>query len=180
MNKYITTLIVKLLLIWVVSPSSMASTESKNFTPKQLSDVKQIKTQALESELAWQLVESLTTEVGPRMPGTPGDKAGVDWAVKKFKALGFDKVWTEPATFPKWIRYSESAAIISPAPQNIHITALGNSISTPIEGIEAEVIEFANLADLEKAPDDVAQGKIVFINYRMDPFNIVNSLGIYN
>jgi hypothetical protein len=168
MNKYITVLIANLLLVLVVSPFSMANTTSKNFTPKQLSDVRQIKKQALESELAWQLVESLTTEVGPRMPGTAGDKAGVDWAVKKFKALGFDKVWTEPATFPKWIRYSESAAIISPAPQNIHITALGNSISTPASGVEAEVIEFANLTDLEKAPDNVAQGKIVFINYRMD------------
>jgi hypothetical protein len=82
MNKYITVLIANLLLVLVVSPFSMANTTSKNFTPKQLSDVRQIKKQALESELDWQLVESLTTEVGPRMPGTAGDKAGVDWAVK--------------------------------------------------------------------------------------------------
>lgn len=168
MSQRITVLILSLLLIPLTLPLSLAQTKVENFTPQQLANVKQIKKQALDSELAWQLVESLTTEVGPRMPGTPGDKAGVNWAIKHFKQLGFDKVWTEPATFPKWIRYSESAAIISPAPQKIHITALGNSISTPLTGVEAEVIEFNNLTDLEKAPDNIAQGKIVFINYRMD------------
>ncbi len=147
---------------------SQAHAQSDNFSVQQLAQVEQIKLQALESDLAWRLVESLTTEVGPRMPGTPGDKAAVAWAVAKFKAMGFDKVWTEPATFPKWLRYSESAAIVSPAPQALHITALGNSISTPKAGIQAQVIEFQSLAELENAPDNAAKGKIVFINYRMN------------
>lgn len=148
--------------------TATAHAKSDNFSSQQLAQVEQIKQQALQSDLAWNLVESLTTEVGPRMPGTPGDKAAVAWAVAKFKAMGFDKVWTEPATFPKWIRYSESAAIISPAPQPLHITALGNSISTPKDGIQAQVIEFQTLAELENAPKDAAKGKIVFINYRMN------------
>ena len=154
-----------------------ANEKSDNFSTQQLSQVEQIKQQALESDLAWTIVESLTTEVGPRMPGTPADKAAVAWAVTKFKAMGFDKVWTEAATFPKWIRYSESAAIISPAPQAIHITALGNSISTPKEGIQAEVIEFNDLAELQSAPKDAAKGKIVFINYRMDRHRDGNGYG---
>lgn len=148
--------------------AATAHAQSDNFSTLQLAQVEQIKQQALQSDLAWNLVESLTTEVGPRMPGTPGDKAAVAWAVAKFKTMGFDKVWTEPATFPKWIRYSESAAIVSPAPQRLHITALGNSISTPKDGIQAQVIEFQTLAELENAPDNAAKGKIVFINYRMN------------
>ena len=148
--------------------AATAHAQSDNFSTQQLAQVEQIKQQALQSDLAWNLVESLTTEVGPRMPGTPGDKAAVAWAVAKFKAMGFDKVWTEPATFPKWIRYSESAAIVSPAPQRLHITALGNSISTPKDGIQAQVIEFQTLAELENAPENAAKGKIVFINYRMN------------
>ena len=163
-----TSIFIGILLLTSVACQVSAQTIETNFTPQQLNEISEIKKHALDSKLAWQLVESLTTEVGPRMPGTAGDRAGVSWAVKHFKALGFDKVWTEPATFPKWIRYSESAEIVSPAPQKIHITALGNSISTPSAGIEAQVIEFASLADLEKASDTIAQGKIVFINYRMD------------
>lgn len=102
------------------------------------------------------------------MPGTDGDKAGVEWAVKKLNALGFDKVWTEPATFPTWTRHFESAEVISPFPQKLHITALGNSISTPKKGIQAQVIEFETLTELESSSKSVVNGKIVFINYRMN------------
>ncbi|WP_019028082.1 M20/M25/M40 family metallo-hydrolase [Colwellia piezophila] len=175
MNKKITSLLSG--LIFAALSVNTAHAQSDNFSAQQLTQVSEIKQQALDSDLAWDLVESLTTEVGPRMPGTPGDKAAVAWAVAKFKHLGFDKVWTEPATFPKWIRYSESAAIISPAPQPMHITALGNSISTPKNGIEAQVIEFDSLAELENAPNNAAQGKIVFINYKMDRHRDGNGYG---
>ena len=168
MNNRFTSMLSGLLFASLSFNAATAYAQSDNFSTQQLAQVEQIKQQALQSDLAWNLVESLTTEVGPRMPGTPGDKAAVAWAVAKFKTMGFDKVWTEPATFPKWIRYSESAAIVSPAPQRLHITALGNSISTPKDGIQAQVIEFQTLAELENAPDNAAKGKIVFINYRMN------------
>lgn len=164
-NRFISVISAFILTAFTVN-TAYANTD--NFTPQQLSQVENIKQDALKSDLAWNLVESLTTEVGPRMPGTPGDKSGVAWAVAKFNAMGFDRVWTEPATFPKWIRYSESAAIISPAPQKLHITALGNSISTPKTGVQAEVIQFETLAELESSPENAAKGKIVFINYRMN------------
>ncbi|NQZ28687.1 MAG: M20/M25/M40 family metallo-hydrolase [Colwellia sp.] len=168
MNNRFTSMLSGLIFASLSFNAATAHAQSDNFSTLQLAQVEQIKQQALQSDLAWNLVESLTTEVGPRMPGTPGDKAAVAWAVAKFKTMGFDKVWTEPATFPKWIRYSESAAIVSPAPQRLHITALGNSISTPKDGIQAQVIEFQTLAELENAPDNAAKGKIVFINYRMN------------
>jgi len=168
MNNRFTFVLSALLYIPLSFTVTQSYAQSDNFSEQQLIQVEDIKQQALESDLAWNIVESLTTEVGPRMPGTPGDKAAVSWAVAKFKAMGFDKVWTEPATFPKWIRYAESAAVISPSPQKLHITALGNSISTPKDGIQAQVIEFQTLAELENAPDNIAKGKIVFINYRMN------------
>ena len=168
MNNRFTSMLSGLIFASLSFNAATAHAQSDNFSTLQLAQVEQIKQQALQSDLAWNLVESLTTEVGPRMPGTPGDKAAVAWAVAKFKTMGFDKVWTEPATFPKWIRYSESAAVVSPAPQRLHITALGNSISTPKDGIQAQVIEFQTLAELENAPDNAAKGKIVFINYRMN------------
>lgn len=168
MNRLFISTLSGLLFASLTFNASTAKASSDNFTAQQLKHVEQIKAQALESDMAWDLVESLTTEVGPRMAGTPGDKAAVAWAELKLKSMGFDKVWKEPATFPAWIRHSESAAIISPAPQPIHITAFGNSISTPKEGIQAEVIEFQTLDELKNAPENAAKGKIVFINYRMN------------
>ena len=61
---------------------------------------------ALASRLGYEVTESLTTEVGPRMAGSEADARAVKWAEAKFRELGFDKVWLEPVTFPKWIRRS--------------------------------------------------------------------------
>ena len=61
---------------------------------------------ALADDTGWKVVESPTTDVGPRLAGSEADARAVAWAVAKFKALGYDKVWTEPASFPKWVRRS--------------------------------------------------------------------------
>src|SRR5689334_2768650 len=56
---------------------------------------------------AYALLESLTTEIGPRMAGSPAFDRAIDWAQAKFKALGYDKVYLEPVTFPVWERRHE-------------------------------------------------------------------------
>lgn len=138
------------------------------FTPQQLEHVATIRDNAMQSPLAFDILTSLTTEVGPRLPGTANDKLAVKWAQDKFASLGFDKVWLEPANFPEWRRYSESGSILTPSLQPLHLTALGNSISTPKDGITAQVIKFETLEELIAAPDDIAKDKIVYINYRMN------------
>ncbi|MET1256078.1 M20/M25/M40 family metallo-hydrolase [Aliikangiella maris] len=129
-----------------------------------------IRDKALKSPLAYEILESLTTEVGHRMPGTPQDAKAVDWAVKKLKSLKFDKVWTEPVSFKTWVRRHESAYIIAPYEHELKVTALGYSVPTPDQGIEAEVIHFNTIEDLIDSKADSAKGKIVFISRKMERF----------
>lgn len=125
-----------------------------------------LREQALASDRAWQLVESLTTEVGPRLAGTSSDEKAVSWAKAELEKAGFDKVWLEPVEFPVWQRLRESARVVAPYPQPLQIAALGYSGSTPGE-ITAEVIGFATLEALTAASADQVKGKIVFINHAM-------------
>ncbi len=104
----------------------------------------QLREQALGGSGAYALVESLTTEVGPRMAGTPADARAVTWAVEMFRRQGFDRVYTEPVRFAVWRRGHERAEVLSPYPQPLHLTALGRSVGTGGR-IEAEVVEFATL-----------------------------------
>jgi Zn-dependent M28 family amino/carboxypeptidase len=122
--------------------------------------------EALNSDLAWNLLASLTSEVGPRMAGSEADGIAVKWAVDTMHSLGFDRVWTEPVSFPQWQRISESAQVLSPSAQNLVVTALGGSPSTggPLEG---EVIQFETLEALEAAASEDVRGKIVFLSRRM-------------
>ncbi len=126
-----------------------------------------LQARALDDPLAWGLLSSLTTDVGPRMPGTRGDVLGVEWAKARMAALGFDRVRTEPVRFPLWRRGLEQARLVAPRVQDLAVTALGGSPGT--RGvINAQVVHFADLAALEAAAPGSLQGRIAFISKRME------------
>ena len=129
--------------------------------------VAQLRDDALKDNYAWDIVEGLTTEVGPRMAGTEAEARARDWAVKKLKAMGFANVRIEPFDMPVWTRGAEGAEVLTPFPQRMVITALGNSASTPPEGITGEIVGFNSMAEFEAAPADEVRGKIVFVSHAM-------------
>jgi hypothetical protein len=138
------------------------------FDSKALDRAATLRDGALQKNEAYALLESLTTEVGPRMAGSPADAKAVSWAEKKFKALGYDKVSLQAVTFPVWERGHETASVLSPFPQKLHITALGGSVGTDGKTLDAEIVEFASLDALKAAPENSLNGKIAFINKRME------------
>ncbi len=90
-----------------------------------------LRERALSDNLSVDIVESLTTEVGPRRMGTDGDQRAISWALEKFKELGFDRFWTEEVLLDRgWVRGEAKAEILSPYPHNIVMTALGYSVGT--------------------------------------------------
>ncbi len=126
-----------------------------------------LREQALKDPTAYDFVADLTTRIGPRLAGGVNDQRARDWVVARFKALGFDKVWTEAVTYPKWVRRSESAEILAPYPQRLVITALGSSPATPKGGISGQVVAFKDFPALKAATAESVKGKIVYIGFRM-------------
>ena len=64
-----------------------------------------LRERALIDNLSVDVLESLTTEVGPRRMGTEGDRRAIAWAQAKFNELGFDRVWAEEVDLDRgWIR----------------------------------------------------------------------------
>ena len=120
---------------------------------------------ALVSTEGYDIVKSLTTQIGPRLAGTAADVRAVLWAKTLLEQSGFDRVWLEPVNFPVWQRYKESAKVLSPYEQSLHITALGYSGST--NGVVVgEVMAFSSIEAFAESKADV-KGKIVFINKSM-------------
>ncbi len=123
-----------------------------------------------EDTIAWDFVEGITTEVGPRQAGTEAEKRGRDWAVNWLKAKGFKNVADEPFMMDTWVPGKLAIAeITSPFPQPFQVTPLGGSVSTGPEGIEAEVVYFKTVADLNAAPEGSLAGKIAYISHSMTP-----------
>lgn len=127
-----------------------------------------LRERALLDNLPVDIVESITTEVGPRRVGTEGDKRAIAWAQAKFEELGFDRVWTEEFTVDHgWIRGEAKAEIVAPYPHNLVLTALGYSVGTGGD-LVGEIVEFATFDDLLAVPEgDSLKGKIAFVSYSM-------------
>ncbi|MBN2972089.1 M20/M25/M40 family metallo-hydrolase [Roseomonas aeriglobus] len=145
----------------------------------QQMDAAQMRDAALTDDIAWDITEGLTTEVGPRLAGTEAEARARDWAVKKLTALGFKNVRIEPFKMPVWVRGEETAEIVAPFPQKLYLTALGNSGATPVTGMTAQVVYFPTLADLNAAPDGSLKGKIAFVSHAMMPTQDGSSYGYF-
>ncbi|CAN5341264.1 M28 family metallopeptidase [soil metagenome] len=137
------------------------------FDADTLAAAEELRDDALSGTGAWEIVSSLTTEVGPRLAGSAGDRAAVAWALQTLRELGFENVRAENVEVPHWERGSINVRITEPFPQPLVATALGGSIGTPEQGVEAPVLQVADIAELEALPRSQVEGRIVFFNKRM-------------
>ena len=122
---------------------------------------------ALTDPTGWDIVESLTTEVGARPVGSPAMERARDWGLAKLKALGFDNVHAEPFTTPAWSRGVESAQVVGPWPQKLAILGLGNSSPTPAGGLTAPITVFPTYRAMLAQPPGSLAGKIAVVTEKM-------------
>lgn len=129
--------------------------------------VGELRDAALGDELGYKITEDLTTEVGQRLAGTEAEARARAWAMRRLTSLGFANVRVEEFRMPVWERGAERADVLAPFPQQLVVTALGNSASTSAEGITGEVISFPDVDALRAAPEAAVRGRIVYIGHAM-------------
>lgn len=145
-------------------PAAASAAEPTRIPDAAFETADALRERALADDTAWNVVESLTTEIGPRLPGSEADARAVAWAQAKLRALGYDKVWTEPVRFPTWERRSERAEVLGAHAQPLLVTALGGS---PGGTVEAEIVRFDSFEALQAAPAGSLDGRIAFVDYDM-------------
>lgn len=136
--------------------------------------IRRIYDEALLRGHAYENLRQLCKDIGPRLSGSAQAQMAVDWSYEKMKAYHFDKVTKQAITVPHWERGTTEAAWFRAdkgAMVKVQLLALGGSIGT--NGLlEGEIIEFKQLADLQKAKPKEIEGKIVFLNQAMDASQI--------
>jgi hypothetical protein len=123
--------------------------------------------EAANSNIAYSVVESLTTEVGPRLAGTEAEARARDWAVSELTKLGFDSVTVEPFEVPLWERHIERGRIVAPGEQPLVLVGLGGSASTGEAGVKGAILRVESPEALQALADGSAKGKIVFVDQVM-------------
>src|SRR5947209_16204329 len=143
------------------------------FSPQTLAELKRLQQAPLSSDYAYRQVGHLANNIGPRLSGSAQAAKAVDYVANELKAIGCE-VQLEKVMVPHWVRGEETAALVQfpgQAPhttQKIVLCALGDSVATSAEGIEADVIVVKNFDELKSMPRERVAGKIVLFNYPFD------------
>jgi carboxypeptidase Q len=119
--------------------------------------------EAVATTFAWQRLAVLTDTIGNRLSGSPALDRAVEWAVAEMKRDGLENVHTERVMVPRWVRGAESAEIVEPARHAMAMLGLGNSVGTPREGVQAEVLVVRSFEELD-AKSSAVRGRIVCFN----------------
>jgi carboxypeptidase Q len=139
--------------------------EPASLTPEAARTAEGLRDRIAAASRATDWVRDITDLAGPRLAGSPGDRAAVAVALALLKAQGFANVRAEKVMVPVWHRESESGEVTAPVAQRLALAALGESIATPPGGIETEVVGVHSWDELE-AKKDTVRGKIVFYDVR--------------
>jgi carboxypeptidase Q len=115
------------------------------------------------SRFAWERLALLSDTYGPRLSGSQNLADAIEWAVAEMRNDGLEHVRKEPVKVPHWVRGREGAEIVSPRPHAMVMLGLGNSVGTPPEGVEAEVLVVRSFEELDAASAR-ARGRIVVFN----------------
>src|SRR5436190_2873595 len=155
-----------------VAMSSPSATPAV-FSLQTLSELKQLQHAALDSDYAYRQVAHLANNIGPRLSGSSQAEKAVEYVAGELNALGCE-VQLEKVMVPHWVRGEETAALVQfpgQAPnttQKVVLCALGGSVATSAEGIDADVIVVKNVDELKSMPRERVAGKIVLFNYPFD------------
>ena len=130
---------------------------------------------------SYEWLDHLSNKIGGRLSGSLNLQRAIEWSKNELENLGLDKVYLQPVMVPKWIRGTFEYANIETSPGNtinVPVCALGGSISTPLGGLRANVIEVKTFDELFEKKNEI-EGKIVFFNRAMRA-DLVNTFEAYS
>jgi len=128
------------------------------FSPRTLTELKQLQQAALTSDYAYRQVAHLSNNIGPRLTGSAQAAKAVEYVTGELKALGCE-VQLEKVMVPHWVRGEETAALVQ---------FPGQAPNTTQKIVLCDVIVVRNFDELKSLPREKVAGKIVLFNYPFD------------
>jgi len=115
------------------------------------------------STFAWDRLAALGDTFGNRLSGSENLDAAIKWAADQMRQDGLENVRLDPVKVPHWVRGAESLEITAPRRHPLTMLGLGNSIGTPPDGLQGDLLIVRNFQELDAAGDH-ARGRIVLFD----------------
>ena len=153
-----------------------------NFSFSQNSDeeiIRLIFDDVLTNNVAYNNLEYLCENAPGRLLGSDESIIAVNFMKDYFEKLGADNVFLQEFSTPAWKCNNTVVSIISDGEEiKLRADALGPSLSTPEEGLMANVIEVQGLEELKALDREDVEGKIIFYNRPVN-MKIVSTFRVY-
>jgi len=130
--------------------------------------VQRIYDEGMHRSQAAKLGQVLMDSIGPRLTGSPANRAANDWLLRTYAAWGVPAKNEQYGTWRDWTRGPSGLRLVSPRARDLEATMLAWSAATPAGGITADVVmlprasEFTDSAGFARWLPSV-KGKLVLI-----------------
>lgn len=127
--------------------------------------LRRIRTIGMDSSHVERLAQVLSDSIGPRLTGTPGQRAANEWAVSTYRGWGIDARTEQYGTWRGWRRGITHIDLIAPRVRTLEGMMLAWSPGTrgPVEGAVIVLPSLATAAEFEAWLPEV-RGKFVLIS----------------
>jgi carboxypeptidase Q len=143
------------------------------YSEQTIRNLRELQQASLSSEYAFDKTRYLSYNIGPRLTGSPQAARAIEYVADEMRKLGLE-VQLQELTVPHWVRGEEKGALnmwngmASGTTQKVVLTALGGSVATSNEGLNAEIVVVDSFDQLTSLGREKIEGKIVLFNVKFD------------
>ncbi len=135
----------RILSVLVMLSAVSSDVASQSFSTDDLV-LRRIWAIGMDSSQTYPLAQALLDSVGPRLTGTPGQKAGNDWLLSKYRAWGINARAESYGTWRGWRRGITHVDLLQPRVRSLEAIMLAWSPATPRGApVEAGVVIMPNV-----------------------------------
>src|SRR5690348_10011580 len=102
--------------------------------------VQRIYDEGMHRSQASRLAQVLMDSIGPRLTGSPANRAANDWLLRTYKSWGIDARNEQYGTWRDWTRGPSSATLVAPRTRVLEATMHAWSAPTPAGGVTGDVV----------------------------------------
>ncbi|MGH7445505.1 MAG: M20/M25/M40 family metallo-hydrolase, partial [Longimicrobiales bacterium] len=123
--------------------------------------------EAMDSSQVYALAQTLLDSIGPRLTGTPGQRAAHDWAVSTYERWGIPARNEQYGTWRGWDRGITHIDLVQPRVRTLEGTMLAWSPGTAGDVLETGVVVLPQVTDAAAFRQWLpqARGKFVLMSY---------------
>src|SRR5580765_4138927 len=120
----------------VIHPRSLRAQDNPSGDPV----VQRIYDEGMRRSQAARLAQVLMDSIGPRLTGSPANRAANDWLLRTYKSWGIDARNEQYGTWRDWTRGPSSLTLVAPRVRVLEATMHAWSVATAAGGVTADVV----------------------------------------